>query len=148
MSTLYSWISPVHNSHAAERKQCESGRITPHHSNQRTSQYTRRALCAVKHTPARCIPVTRTSRTQFFIALLKKGHHRNFWHLQSKMQNISCASTAFSNINSKPCVTVLFLKGLAECSAWWAPSSCNYLISYFFSSDLFWHRAETTDSTA
>lgn len=55
---------------------------------------------------------------------------------------------ALSIINSKPCVTVLFLKGLAECSAWWAPSSCNYLISYFFSSDLFWHRAETTDSTA
>lgn len=112
------------------------------------SQYTRRALCTGKHTPSRCIPVTRTSRTQFFIALLKKGHHWNFWHLQSKMQNISCVSTALSNINSKPCV----YRSLLEGSCWMLGLVGAIFLQLFdfllFSSDLFWHRAEPTDSTA
>lgn len=34
--------------------------------------------------------------------------------------------------NKPSCFTVLFLKGLAERQAWWAPSSRNYLISDFF----------------
>lgn len=83
--------------------------LSPSHTHQRKQTHTRRFCQRVYLLPNPSHTHTPAERAKFHIPV------------QNARQR-----TRFHKHTTNRAFTVLFWKGLAECWAWWAPSSCNY----------------------